>query len=220
MTAICPGAIHLCAIRATRLDSLGNPLPGPNNLYVSNESLMLSIKPEIESGQDKVLVGGCDCVLVSYRGKDKLKRYALELDQGLIEPGLSELLLGGSAILSGGSSGDPIGMWFPSQLSCNATSQPNVCFEGWQDLWEDDHPVASPYKYLHWIFPSSYWQDGDRTLQNDFDQPKFTAFTRSNPNWGLGIYGDLPEAAHEMGGWFYTNTIPIASCTWQSHGLT
>ena len=217
MTAICEAAIHLCAVRVTRLDALGNPAAGPNNVYVSPNPIMLSVKPEIETGQDKTLVGGCDCVIASYRGYDKLKRFTLELDQGKIEPGLEEILLGGDSILS---AGQPIGMWWPSQLSCSDPVQPNVCFEGWQDLWEDDHPVSTPYKYLHWIWPSSYWQIGDFTLQNDFTQPKLTAFTRGNPNWGLGIYGDLPEAAEQMGGFFYTNTIPTTACGWQSHSIT
>jgi hypothetical protein len=217
MTAICEAAIHLCLIRATRLDQLGSPAAGPNNVYVSDNPIMLSVKPQIESGTEKTLVGGCDCIIAEYKGYDKLKRFDLELDQGLIEPGLAELLLGGDSILA---AGDPIGMWFPSQLSCDNPVQPNVCFEGWQDLWEDDHPVSTPYRYLRWIWPSTHWQIGDFTLQNDFNQPKLTAFTRGNPNWGLGIYGDLPESCEPMGGFFYDNTVPVAACGWQTHAIT
>ena len=219
MSAICPAVIHLCAIRITRLDDLGSPVAGPNNVYVSDNSIMLSVKPEIEAGQDKSLIGGCDCIIASYRGKDKLKRFTLELDQGLIEPGLFEMLLGGD-LITAGSSTDPIGMWWPSQLDCAAASQPNGCFEGWQDLWEDDHQLATPYQYLQYIWPSSYWQISDNTLQNDFNQPKLTAFTRSNPNWTHGIFGDLPEPCEPLGGFFYTNTRPAASCGYQSHTIT
>ena len=218
MVAICEAAIHLCAIRVTRLDALGDPVAGPNNVYVSENSIMLGVTPEIEAGQDRTLVGGCDCIIASYRGYDKLKRFTLELDQGKIEPALLEMLLGASAILD---PVDPIGIWWPSQLDCNQPSQPNLCFEGWQDLWEDDHAAsAGGYRYLHWIWPSSYWQIGEHSLQNDFMQPKVNGFTRANSNWGLGIFGDLPEAAEPLGGFFYDLTIPTADCGWQSWAIT
>ncbi len=218
MTAICDAAIHLCRVRATRLDAFGNPAAGPNNVYVTDKAMMLSVKPEIEAGVDKTLVGGCDCIIATYRGFDKLKRFNLEMDLGVIEPGLLEMLTGGDSVLDSGN--DPIGLWWPSQASCSDPAQPNVCFEGWQDMWADDHQESSPYRYLHWIWPSSFWQIADHTLQNDFNQPKVTAFTRANPNWGLGIYGDLPEAAGVLGGFFFTDDQPAASCGWQSHALT
>jgi hypothetical protein len=218
MTALCKAAIHLCAIRVTRLDDLGDPSPGPNNVFVSDNSIMLGVTPEIEAGEEKNLVGGCDCIIASYKGKDKLKRFSLELDQGLLEPALLEMLLGGSAILDGV---DPIGMWWPSQLSCEDDTQPNLCFEGWQDLWEDDHlSNEGGFRYLHWIWPSTYWQIGDHSLQNDFNQPKVTGFSRGNPNWGLGIFGDLPEAAEPLGGWFYDDAKPTAQCGWQTQAIT
>jgi hypothetical protein len=219
MTDICVAAIHLCRIRATRLDAVGNPTAGPNNSYVSDNPIMVSVSPEIEEGEDKTLVGGCDCIVASYKGKDKLKRFNFEFESAVIEPGLLEMLTGGAAILDG-SAQDPIGMWFANQLSCDGDSAPNVCFEAWQDLWEDDHQLAAPYRYLHWIWPSTYWQLGDVTLQNDFNQPTLTGFSRGNPVWGEGIYGDLPEAAEPLGGFFYTDTIPAAACGWQSHAIT
>lgn len=216
MPPICEAAIHLCAVRVTRLDALGNPVAGPNNFYVTDNPIMVTVKPVIAAGEDKDLVGGCDCIIASYRGYDKLKRFDLELDLGVIEPGLMEILTGGSAILD---EGDPIGMWWPNQLSCQNPVQPNVCFEGWQDLWEEDHQDADT-PYLHWIWPSTRWQIGDHTLQNDFNQPKLTGFSRGNPNWGLGIYGDLPEAAEPLGGFFGDDAIPAAECGWQTQPIT
>jgi hypothetical protein len=217
MTAICDAVIHLCAVRVTRLDQLGNPSPGPNNVYVTNNQLMIQAKPVIEAGQDKTLIGGCDCIIASYRGYDKLKRFDLELDLGTLEPGLIEMLTGGSAIIKGGA---PIGVWWPSQLDCAQPAQPNVCVEGWQDLWQDDHAVQSPYQYVHWIWPSTRWQVSDHTLQNDFLQPKLTGYSRGNPNWGLGIYNDLPEVAQPLGGFFYDTIRPVAACGYQTHATT
>jgi len=217
MTAICNAAIHLCRVRVTRLDTYGNPAAGPNNVYVSDQPLMLSVKPVIEAGQDKTLVGGCDCIVASYRGLDKLKRFDLELDLATLEPALLEIMLGATAISQGGAIS---GVWWPSQLSCDGDEQPNVAFEGWQDAWEDDHQADAPIQYVHWVWPSTRWQLGDHSLQNDFNQPKLTGFSRANPNWGDGIFGDYPEASGDLGGWFFTNQLPTALCDYQTEGLT
>lgn len=217
MAAKCFSTIHLCLIRVTRLDQIGNPVPGPNNGYVSDNPLQLGVTPQIATGDDKTLVSGCDCIIAEYKGTDKLKRFDLELDMGQMEPALQEILLGASAISIGGN---VAGVWWPSQVSCADQPQPNVCFEGWQDTWEDDHQASSPDRYVHWIWPSTRWQIAAHTLANDFTQPKVTAFSRGNPNWGLGIYGDLPEAAEPLGGWFFTDSVPDAACDYISQPIS
>lgn len=215
MTDICDSVIHICRIRVTRVDSVGEPIAGPNNVYVSDKPMMLVATPDVLAGEVKDQKGGCDQLLATYRGQDILKRYNLELDQGVVEPGLEEMLTGGAAILDG--SNGAIGVWFASPCG---TQQPFVCFEAWQDLWDCDHQPASPYQFVHWIWPSSRWQKGAITLQNDFTQPKFLGFSVANPEWGLGIYGDLPEAAQPNGGYFFSNALPTASCGYQSHTVS
>ncbi len=217
MAAECLAAIHLCRIRATRLDATGAPVAGPNNSYVTDTPITLQVTPQIQAGEDKTLVGGCDCIVAQYRGYDKLKYFTLELDLGKIEPGLKEMLLGASAILDGS---DPIGNWWPSdQVFDCSNPAPNIAFEAWQDAWEDDHQHAV-LPYIHWIWPSTYWQIAQHQLANDFFQPKLTAFTRGNTEWGEGIYGDQPEAAEANGGYWYSADIPTAECGYQSHAIT
>lgn len=212
----CLAAIHLCRVRATRLNADGSPMAGPNNVYVSDKPIQLGVTPVIEAGADRTLVGGCDCIIATYRGFDKLKRFDLELDLGALEPALLELILGSSAILD---VADVIGNWWSQQAFDCSTPQPNVCFEGWQTGWADDHSDAV-WPYVHWIWPSTYWQIAAHTLQNDFLQPKITGFSRGNTEWGEGIFGDLPEAAESLGGWFYSSTIPDAACGYQTHAIT
>ncbi len=220
MAAECLSAIHLCRIRATRLDSVGNPEPGPNNFVVSDKPVQLAVTPQIQAGDDKTLIGGCDCIVAQYRGYDKLKYFTLELDLAEIDPALKEVLIGGDVIVD--DDGLPIGNWWPADqtFDCSSTVQPNICFEAWQDAWDDDHQAASPHRYIHWIWPSSYWQIAAHTLANDFFQPKITAFTRGNSVWGEGIYDDLPEAAQPFGGYFYADDIPDAACGWQTQDIT
>jgi hypothetical protein len=216
MAAVCPSAIHLCFVRVTRLDALGNPVAGPNNFLVYDKPLMLTVTPDILAGESKDLKGGCDQLVATYRGQDILKRFNLELDTGTISPALEEILTGGSAIVDG--SGDPIGIQF--QVPCG-TQQPFVAFEAWQDLYDCDHQPSAPFPYKRWIWPATRWQRGPETLQNDFDQPKFTGFSVGNSNWGEGIYGDLTVAVEPNGMWIYDTELPeAAECSWQSHAIT
>src|SRR3954471_14574536 len=123
----CLASIHLCRIRVTRLEDTGAPAAGPNNVYVSDKPLVLGVTPVLEAGVDRTLVGGCDCIVATYRGYDKLKRVDFQLDLGALEPGLSEMLTGSAVITD---SGDLIGNWFDDQqFSCDGPPSPNVCFE-------------------------------------------------------------------------------------------
>ncbi|MFL5309678.1 MAG: hypothetical protein ACJ79H_04400 [Myxococcales bacterium] len=213
----CFEQIHLCLVRVTRLDEIGNPLAEDNNVYVTNESIQLGVTPQVQAGDDKRLISGCDCVLARYRGNDKLMGFDLEFDLGDIEPALMELMLGASAIVDGP---DVRGFWWPTQVSCEDAPQPNVCLEGWATAWDDDHQAEAPNRYAHWIWPSTRWQIGTHSLANDFLQPKLMGFTRGNPFWGMGIYGDQPEEAQPNGGMWWTDELPTADCGWQTQLIT
>jgi hypothetical protein len=217
MATECLAAIHLCRVRATRLHPDGTPQPGPNNVYVSDKPIQLAITPTYEAGKDSTLVGGCDCIIATYRGFDKLKRFEFELDLGALEWGLFEMLTGAAGIFSGGTI---IGNWFnDNAFDCSVSAQPNVAFEGWQTGWSEDRQDAT-WPYIHWLWPSSFWSLGTDTLQNDFNQPKLTGFTRGNSEWGEGIFGDQPEAARALGGGWLSTTIPAAVCGYQSFPIT
>lgn len=212
MAAECLASIHLCRIRVTRLNALGNLTAGPNNSYVSDKPISLGVTPNIETGSDTVLKGGCDTIVAQKKGDDLLKRFDLQLDLGALEPALVEMLTGGAAILAGA---DPIGVWWP----LGTTVAPKVAFEGWSDAWEDDHQFTA-LPYVHWIFPATKWQVGPVTLQNDFATPQLNGASVGNPNFGLGPYLDLPEAAHSNGGYFYSATTPAAGCGYKSVAIT
>ncbi len=217
MAAECFASIRLCRLRVTRLDATGNPLAGPNNLYVTDKPIQLTVTPVLEAGQDRTLVGGCDCIIATYRGYDKLKRFDFELDLGDLEPALFELMLGSTAITVGG---DVRGQWWSlNAFDCSVPAQPNVAFEGWQTGWDQDRQsVTEPY--LHWVWPSTFWQIAPHTLQNDFLQLQLNGFSRGNTAWGLGIYSDQPAAAPALGGFFDSATIPAAVCGYQTHAVT
>lgn len=213
--AECLSAIHCCRVRATRLDPTGVPDAVTDNVYVTDKPLQVQVTPQIEAGKDLTLTGGCDCIVAQYRGYDKLKFFTLEIDLAAVEFGLLSLLIGSASI---DEAGEPIGLNWPADqtFSCASAPQPNVALEVWQDAWEDDHQAPTPHRYVHWVFPSSFWQIGGLTLQNDFFQPKLNGFTRGNTQWGEGIFGDYPAALDAAGGFFLTDSIPDAACGFQT----
>ncbi len=215
MDPVCPSILHLCFVRVTRLDTLGNPVAGPNNVVVNDDPMTLTITPDVLAGEVKDQKNGCDKLAATYRGQDIVKRYNLELDLTKDQPAMEEILTGADAIVD--TSANPIGVWFPSPCG---TVTPFVAFEAWQDLQECDGPMSTPYAYMRWLWPAARFVKGAQTAQNDFGLPKFTGFTVGNANWGLGIYGDQPEAAGPHGGRFYDNILPNPDCSWQSQAIT
>jgi hypothetical protein len=216
MAAKCYAVIHLCRVRATRLDATGAPEAGPNNVYITDKPVNLGATPVTVAGQDLDLLTGCNCVVASYRSDDKLKRFDLELDLATLEPGLLEMLTGGDAILDGG--GFPIGLHFPIGVDCSV-AQANVAIEAWQELRDGDAPAPSPSRYLRWIWPATSWTYGAVTLGNEFMQPKLTGFSRGNSLWGEGPFDDQPEAVTGPAVWM-TDEIPDAACGYQSFAVT
>ena len=136
--AACGSLIHICSLRVTRLDAQGNVLNESNNSYVTNNVVSIQVNPVIEAGLDSTQVGGCDCIIASYKGTDKLKRFEFQLELPTFEPALIEMLTGATLITDESTIPIAIGDAWPKQLSCDDTPAPNVAVEWWSDLWTDD----------------------------------------------------------------------------------
>lgn len=214
MTALCPIPKDICAVRFTRLTATGAVAAGPNNSYVTTKLTQLQITPVIEVGQDLTKLGGCGCVVASAKNPDMFKRHDFQLDKDALEPALEELLLGTTLITDGG--GTPIGIWGAQQVGCDKPQQPNVAIEAWQKAWVDDHQDPT-LPWIHWLWGSTSWQEGPMSLLSDFGVPVVTGFSRSNPLWGHGPYGDqtivgpVPSSA-PFGYWFQAAAPPVGSC--------
>src|SRR5262245_49929939 len=127
MPAPCGVPLGLCAMRLTRLETTGCVAAQPNNSFVSTELVNLTLTPVVEAGADTTLTGGCDCVIASYRGVDKLKRFEFEITYPKLAPAAYELMLGGTVMTEGGF---PVGVTWPTELSCGE-DQPAVALEFW-----------------------------------------------------------------------------------------
>lgn len=214
----CPTSIHICRLRVTRLNADGTLAAGPKNSYVSSRLSHLNWTTEIEAGEDKTVIGGCDCIAVQYRGFDKLKRFNLELELTAFEPALMEMMLGAPTIVDDSTIPVAIGNQWPTTLQCGQV-QPAVAIEAWADAWGAggavDSQYGSPTRYIRYVWTQSYWQIGNGSLQNDFILPTLNGFTRSNAAWGLGPYNDQKKSVGTVGGWYMDDVLPVASCDYQ-----
>lgn len=217
-TAICPGSIHICKARFSRLNADGTFKGGANNHVVTADIMSVDFAPEIKEGDAKEVVTGCDQIGLAYKGYDKLLRFNLSFSMTTLNPSLIELMTGAGLLVDTSTIPVPQGNVFPNQLSSSSTPQPPVAAEFWTDAWQNDRQVDPPARYIRWVFPMSFWQLDSSTLENDFFQPSFKGFTRQNPNWG-NFYGDWPAgiAGSLVGGaYFWDTTQPAAVCGYSS----
>jgi hypothetical protein len=217
-TAICPGSIHICKARFSRLNADGTFKGGSNNHVVTDSIMSVDFTPEIKEGEAKEVVTGCDQIALAYKGYDKLLRFTLAFQMATLAPAVIELLTGAGVLVDTSTIPVPVGNVFPNQLSASSTPQPPVAAEFWTDAWINDRQVDPPSRYIRWVFPMTFWQIDASKLENDFFLPSFKGFTRQNPNWG-NVYGDWPSgiAGSLIGGaYFWDNTQPGAVCGYSS----
>lgn len=210
MANVCPTPLHLCALRVTKLDNVGNVADEPDNSYVTDKVITLTPTPELQAGEDRTLQGGCECIIATVRTPDRLKRFTFELVLGALEPGLFSLLIGADVMVDGT---DDIGIDWPDQVACDFVES-LVAVEGWGDAYTGDAPDATrPYYYALWS--ASAWEPAGSPFSNDFTTFTFNGFSRSNSQWGDGPYGDvtLPASPGPRGGIYQVPSAPpTAAC--------
>lgn len=210
MAVNCGPSFGLCAIRVTLLDDLGNVAAGQNS-YVSDRQVSVAFSPNVETGATFSQRNGCGCSVARFRAEDVFNWWEFTFTDGALEPELVALMLGSTTIADGANK---VGLHFPDSLGC-AESQRQVALEFWtQHIVGSNRDVQFPY--IHWVFPASKWQLGDNTAEEDFMNPVLTGFSRSNPLWGSGPYGDGPPDGSDVGAegaWWKTNdALPVANC--------
>lgn len=202
--AACPSSIHILRARITRLNADGsvNDTGTPaKNMVVTSALTHLNWTTNVQAGDQRVVVGGGDCICVQYRGFDKLLSLGLELEMCRLEAVLMEMMLGTALLLDDATpTPQPIGASLGKTLECGDT-QAAVAIEAWSTAWkgsgiDPDHP------FIRWVFPMTYWQIGNGSLQNDFLLPTLTGYTQDNPAWGVGPYAADTVDVGPKAGWY------------------
>ena len=210
MAVNCGPSFGLCALRVTLLDDLGNVAAG-NNSYVTDKQISLAFAPNIDTGATFSQRNGCGCSLARFKAEDIFNWWEFTFTDGAIEDAMVALMVGGTTIVDGSNI---VGLHFPSALDCDEQRR-QVGVEAWtQHIFGSNKD--STYPYIHWVWPASVWQFGDNTAEEDFMNPVLTGFSRSNPLWGGGPYGDGPPDGSDVGPegsrWKTSDLPPVADC--------
>ncbi len=202
----CASQIQSCAVRVAVLESDGVPLPGDNNLYVTDGLVKLTAKRVVSAGEDFELKNACGSICLTFKDCDRLKRYEFDLELCFTSPQLMAMLTGG-AVLTDMTTG---AVGYADQ----AVGEPCPAFvsvEIWAKRIIDGHQDPD-FPYNWWAFPSTTWALGDREFANAPSSTLLTGFGVENPNWFDGPGNDWPVASDRVAQFIPTTMLPTIAC--------
>jgi hypothetical protein len=194
------------ALRVTRLDAQGNPLKGPEDVYVTRAFMRVSFTPEYEDGDEVTEKNAAGEVCVTYKSNDTLKRATMELAICDPDPEITELLTGG-VLLKYDQTGVPpvappgtapsFGADYANatvgyaSVKVNDSPNPNgVAVEVWSRAIRNG-AVDNDLPYYRWVFPKATLRpSGDRVIENGLLANSFEGWSVGNINFGTGPADD------------------------------
>src|SRR3990167_10597218 len=160
MAVNCGVSFGLCVVRVTKVDATGVVVDPPDNSYVSDKPISITLTPNIETGNTFSLRNGCGCSIARFKANDIFNWFEFTFNSGALEPAMWALMLGAPTIEDGV---DIVGQAFLSALACDE-DEPSVALEFWTK-----HIVGSgqdgPLPWIHWVFPKTVWQLADNTFE-------------------------------------------------------
>lgn len=219
---VCTTPVLVCAARFTRLNVDGSLAGGPNNVVITNSPIAVGLNPNVHTGDDQQIVGGCGCVCVSYKAPDSFVRFDMDFEFCSLEPSLMELVTGGSLVVDDSDVPVPIGASWPNQLDCSEPSQPPFALEAWAQGYVGSAQAADPNSYIRFVFPMVFANLDAWVITNQVLTPKLKGWTRANAAWPAdgSVYDDYPDGAElgPLGGWFQDSSdhVPTPECGYQT----
>lgn len=206
----CLASVQACMIRVARLDTDGVPLPGADNLYVSDAIVELRANPNVKAGTEITAENGCGDTCVSYKSPGSTQWWDIELSICKPDPELTELLAGGAVLESGAAVG--YGVPYLNEPA----GESGVSIELWSKriLNGSLHPT---YPYWRWVLPKvQSIVLGERRFFNGALENPFVGQAVENDNWFDGPANDWPVASDRAFMWLPDTGIPDATCGFQS----
>lgn len=186
--AECPTLLQGTRMRATRIDGCGRPVGGADAQVVTKGFISVSIKDNVENGDEfKVkLADGSFCI--NQRSKPNLNWIELGITMCQVSPELYELLTG-SPLVYDDATPTPNAVGFGRDGSDYATA--SFALELWTNLGRSNaqactgDAVRYGYLLLPWIVEGSI---GDLTVENGPISFVINAITSPGNDWGVGPY--------------------------------
>jgi hypothetical protein len=207
----CRPQVQACAIRVARLDTNGVPLPGANNLYVSDAMVSLGWTSVYVNGDEIEDKNACGTVVVKHRGADSFKRGDVVLNIATPDPFLMEMLTGGDVL---DEAPRPKGFAAPA---IGAVVGNGVSVELWAKRLDESGDLDPDFPYAHWVYPKlKNLRVGDHTHQNGSLPQSVSGQAYENLNWFDGPAGDWPATSDRVYQWLPTTTLPTPTCEYQT----
>lgn len=202
----CRGHVSGCISRYARLDTNGVPLPGAENLYVSDALVTMLWTPVYTDGDEIDEKNACGTSKVYYKQPDTFKRADVTLTTVLPDPRLDEFLSGGDLL---SVVGRPKGFAAPPLGPITGNG---ISVEIWA-IRVDDGDQDPEWPYAHWVYPKiKNLRLGDHTHEAGALKPVFSGQGYENINWFDGPVGDWPGTSDRVFQWLPTNVIPTPTC--------
>lgn len=208
-----PVQLQGCALRVTRCDATGATPAGANNMYVSSGLVKVTFKPAYFAGTEFNPQNACAALTATYKSRDILLRWDVDLELTTPDPELSEILVGGAIVTAAGQT---IG-----QLAVPTGDNPpgnGCCLEVWAKAIIGGVQAATN-PWFRYVAPLGYYQDSDGTIENADSNRAFTGFAIENPNIGNGPNNDFPTSMSPLLrslARFRDSTIPTAAVGYQA----
>lgn len=203
---MCLPQIHACAMRVTDLEADGVPLPGDDNVIVSDSLVKITIAPVFIEGTDITDKNGCGDVCLNYKGRPSFRRGDVTIEVCTHDPWLEAKLSGGATITSGEATG-------ATAPSIGPITGAGVSIEFLRSRINDgDRDPDFPYAW--WVLPKAVnLKPGNKEASDGNPHPTFTGELLENVNWFDGPGNDWPAASDRAWQWIPVAAPPfVASC--------
>ena len=180
------------ALRVTRLDGCGSPVPGPNSVVVTKGFISVALTPNTEEGEEISVTNASGDICVSDTPAPKLTGYGVEISLCGVDPDLVSLLTGQDVVLD--AAGEAVGFRMNSKVNLDDSG---FSIELWSGV---PTAVCEPgqgqsYGYLLVPFLKGGVL-GDLTVENGPVNFNITgAQSKDGSNWGVGPFPVVTDEA-------------------------
>lgn len=185
MPSRCYTPFKIPTVRATLLNSCGQPVTGECSTVVSNGIISVALTKEYEEREEFFVKNGDGQFCVTETNAPILKWVNLELTFCDVDPELANILSAEPLVYDDAATPNATGLNTSEGSAANA----NFALEGWTRIAAGDVPCTGGQEYGYFLWP---WvvegTIGDMTLENGVANFTISARTRNSSPWGTGPY--------------------------------